>query len=265
MGRRNKGALDLILDILVTSPWWVSVIFSACVYVILKWILPTLHIENIILKNFVLPLNKMAAFVAVIFLIPAPISAFNAWRKRELLEKQKGIDSIRTLSWKEFEELIAEAFRRKGYSVIENMKAGPDEGIDITLRKKSELFLVQCKHWKTQKVGVTVVREMYGVMVSKHATGVIIVTSGFFTQEAQSFAKGKPIELIEGNQLTSFIKEVQSSNITSIQTAKEPKIDLPNICPKCNNQLVVRSAHKHTGDKFWGCSSFPKCRFTKSY
>lgn len=52
-------------------------------------------------------------------------------------------------------------------------------------------------------------REMYGVMVAKRATGVIIITSGFFTQEAQSFAIGKPVELIEGNQLAPLVAGVQ--------------------------------------------------------
>lgn len=35
------------------------------------------------------------------------------------------------------------------------------------------------------------------------------------------------------------------------------------VCPKCGEPLVNREAKKgkHSGEKFWGCSNFPKCRF----
>jgi restriction system protein len=74
----------------------------------------------------------------------------------------------------------------------------PEGGVDLVLRKNGNTLLVQCKHWKAWKVGVKVLRELYGVMIDKKAHGAIIVTSGLFTQEARTFAAGKPIDLIEG-------------------------------------------------------------------
>jgi len=56
---------------------------------------------------------------------------------------------------------------------------------------------VQCKQWRSMKIGVKVVREMYGLLTSKSAHGAIIITSGMFTQEAKSFATDKPIDLVE--------------------------------------------------------------------
>ncbi len=78
-------------------------------------------------------------------------------RKRRLLDTRTGIASIRALSWREFEELVVEAFRREGYRVVENTKAGADGGVDIRLRKEGRLVLVQCKHWNSNRVGVSVV------------------------------------------------------------------------------------------------------------
>ena len=36
-----------------------------------------------------------------------------------------------------------------------------------------------------------------------------------------------------------------------------------SVCPKCGAPMVMRKAKKggHVGEKFWGCSNFPKCRF----
>ncbi len=261
MGRKNEGILNLLTEL----PWWVSVIVSATVFVSLKWLLPSIQIDNIFLKGITQASPNLAIPFALLLLMPAPLSALNSWRKKRLLDKQKGIDSIRRLSWKEFEEMVAEFFRRKGYSVIENSSTGPDGGVDVTLKKNGNLFLVQCKQWKAQKVGVQVVREMFGVMTAEQATGVIVITSGFFTQEAQRFSAGKPIELIEGGQLASLVKSVQAEKgrPAKIITASES----PNRCPRCGNELVLRTAHRgqNAGSKFFGCTGYPTCRYTKAF
>ena len=35
------------------------------------------------------------------------------------------------------------------------------------------------------------------------------------------------------------------------------------VCPRCGNPLVLREAKRgeHIGEKFWGCSNFPHCRY----
>ncbi len=35
------------------------------------------------------------------------------------------------------------------------------------------------------------------------------------------------------------------------------------MCPRCGKRLILRTASKgeHTGEQFWGCESFPKCRY----
>jgi restriction system protein len=272
MARRNEG----ILDILTTLPWWVSVIVSLSAYIGLKYIVPALSTDNIYLQGFQTALPNFAHIFALVLLVPAPISAFNAWHKRKLLDNQKNIQTIRNLSWREFELLVAEAYRRQGYSVIENDIAGPDGGIDVRLKKSGSLHIVQCKNWKSVKVGVKVVREMYGVMVAEHASSVKIIISGMFTQEAKNFANGKPIDLIDGVQLEALIANVQIStpqinptptpaesitSIAPIKTKEESKS-----CPKCSNVLILRTAKKgkNAGGQFWGCSSYPKCRHTQS-
>lgn len=38
------------------------------------------------------------------------------------------------------------------------------------------------------------------------------------------------------------------------------------ICPRCGSKLVLRVAKKgpNAGNSFWGCSAFPKCRYTQN-
>lgn len=37
------------------------------------------------------------------------------------------------------------------------------------------------------------------------------------------------------------------------------------ICPICNRELIVRTAKRgqHVGKKFYGCSGYPACKYTK--
>lgn len=262
MARRDESILNLLAGV----PWWVSVVLSGAVYLTLTYIFPLIEfgpgISASMLKGFIISGQNLAPAIALILLIPAPISAYNAWRKRKVLDRQASIDSIRSLEWKAFEELVGEAYRRQGYAVSENAGAGPDGGIDLSLRKAGELTIVQCKQWRAQKVGVEKVRELYGIQVSHHATRSIFVTSGFFTQEARNFAADKPIDLVEGSEFLALIRNVQP---TTKKTTPQPPSSVA--CPECGSRMVLRTAQKgpHLGQQFWGCSIFPKCRGTKPY
>jgi restriction system protein len=157
------------------------------------------------------------------------------------------------------------------YSVVETGGGGADGGIDLMLKKDNELFFVQCKQWRAYKVSVNVVRELLGVMVTQGATGGFVVTSGVFTAEAQSFAKGQNIDLIDGVSLAAMIEEItrnsSSQNVNRLTPTLQPlfkaemSATVPD-CPKCGRLMVKRIARKGTnaGSGFWGCSSFPTCR-----
>lgn len=227
-----------IMDLLVVLPWWVSMIFSGLLYITLAHIAPALPVENVFLQPMLKALPHLAPF-ALVFLIAAPISAFNQRRKKQLLDKQKGIDSIRDLSWKAFEELVGEAFRRRGYAVVENSAVGADGGVDLRLAKDGQTHLVQCKQWRSQKVGVSVVREMFGLMTAEQADSVIIISSGVFTQEAQAFALDKPIDLVNGAQLALLVGQVQQPKpVAPVSLGRAPS------CLKCGGELVLRTANK---------------------
>ncbi|MGO9482433.1 MAG: restriction endonuclease [Candidatus Kryptoniota bacterium] len=258
-----------ILDDLALLPWWVSVVLSGTAYFSMKYWIPTIQVHNFFYAGLAQAAPVLAPVLAGVLLIPAAVSAFNAWRKGQLLERQQGIGSIRSIAWREFEELVGEAYRRLGYSVTETGGGGADGGVDLILRKNGEKLLVQCKHWKLEKIGVKVVRELYGVIAAEGASGGIVICSGTFTQEARDFARGKPMELVEGTALARMVEEVKKKpslvSASPIPACPQPQPAVNN-CPLCGGKMVLRSARKgaHAGEKFWGCSAFPKCRGTKA-
>ncbi len=147
--------------------------------------------------------------------IAALFSFFGRRSRRTLLDKQTGIGSLRQMSWRQFEQLAGEAFRRQGYAVEETGLGGADGGIDLILRKNGQTTLVQCKQWQNRQVGVKVVREMYGLLLHHLAAGVKIVALGNYTSDAREFAQGKAIELIHGGELIATVRSLQTSGARS--------------------------------------------------
>lgn len=250
---RNKTTF---IDLLVELPWWVSVLVAATAYVMMAHVLPSIQTDNqitaTVFQAFVIP----APYIAGLILLAAPFAFLNARRKAKQLDTQRNIQTVRDLHWRNFEELMAEAYRRQGYRVTEG-SYGADGGIDLVLRMDDQLTLVQCKQWKTQKVGVNVVREMFGVLTAHQANHFIVISSGTFPQQTIDFAEGKPIELIDGPKLLALINDVQVS--------PQVTIEKPKVCPKCSGELIERTAKRgpNAGNTFLGCSNFPKCRHTE--
>jgi restriction system protein len=81
-----------------------------------------------------------------------------------------------SISWQEFEQLVGEGFRQRGFEVGERGGASPDGGVDLELTKAGKRYLVQCKQWRSRQVGVKAVRELCGVMATERAQGGYVVT-----------------------------------------------------------------------------------------
>jgi len=265
MARKKTNMIEDIFDLIGMLPWWGGLIVAGMFWLVGVLVTGGNHSQ---LQNSILPLIKFAFNgLAFISLFATVVSFVKKESRRELLDKQRDIATIRNLSWQQFEHLVGEAYRRKGYSVLETGGGGADGGVDLILRSNGKTVLVQCKRWKTQSVGVDKVRELFGVVIAEKATGGILVSSGNFTNAAQSFAEGKPITLVDGRELTRLVQDVKTNSKADVSVP--PVSSAPNqkpACPRCGIPMVIRTARKGTnsGAQFYGCSNFPRCRGTKS-
>jgi restriction system protein len=258
MARKDESILNLVARL----PWRVGVCVAVGTFVFLRFILPVFCAGNPFLKGISDMLSILSPIIGIVLLAAAGVSAFRSMERGQMLEAQKDLDTLKELSWREFEELVGESFRRRGYFVLENPGAGADGGVDLRLRKDGQKIYVQCKHWKTRRVGVSVVRELYGVISDKGADEGIVVTYGRFTPEAVSFASDKPIRLIGGERLIKMIREIQRNPQIRVPRKQEAKL-----CPACGSDMLVKVARKgkYAGQKFWGCSRFPECKKIVKY
>lgn len=220
--------------------------FAVIVYLCLKYWIPTIKFQNTFDAGTAKAAHALAPFLSGIILATAAVSAFNSWRKGQLVEKQKGDGSIRSISWREFEELVGEAYRKKGYQVTETGGDGADGGVDLALRKNGEHLLVQCKNWRMDKAGVKVLRELDGVVAAKGAAEGIVICSGTFTKEARDFARGKPKEPAEGTALAPMVDEVQKKDIFNRHQSNSPwsPANGQSVSPLCGGEMVLQNARR---------------------
>lgn len=278
MGRRRK---EKLLDTLIRMPWWVGIGGAALLLALRPAWLAWATSGAGMFAPMMVQLSKFAYFVAFVFAIGGIASLVRQWWNGRLLDKQAAFMDINTtpnakpakiaprisnatpdLDWREFESVIQEAFRRQGYLAVET-QTGADGGYDIALRKDGKLYLVQCKHWKAQKVGVSPVRELFGVIAARGAAGGFFVTSGYYTEDAKAFAAQTKLKLIDGPMFKKLIAQLaRSKPAADIQPERiDPVVTLAPDCPNCGAEMIERVAKKgaNAGKEFWGCSEYPRC------
>ncbi|MEK9825006.1 MAG: restriction endonuclease [Methylotenera sp.] len=272
--RKNDSLVDDLLDFASTISWKVSIPLALISYVGFHYVagLPLTtpkdlsSISDSIYMAFFVSFSKVLQFIMpFIFIVGAVVSLLKSKQRSKLLDAQTSLESIRSMSWQAFELLVGEAFKRKGFDVKENGGGGADGGIDLILTKNGKKSIVQCKRWKTFSIGVPLIRELYGVMVSENANDCIFVSSGNYTAEARLFAENKPIWLIDGSELLKMVADVQvQPKISQISSTTESGSSIPH-CPLCGSVMIKRTARKgaNAGSDFWGCATYPKCRGTR--
>lgn len=119
-------------------------------------------------------------------------------------------DALAQVSWQDFERLMVAYYAGQGYRVEHAGTAGSgtqfDGGIDLKLYRDDQYIVVQCKHWNAWQVTHNPVHELLGVMLTQHATGAIVVTSGEFSRAAhEAAAKESRIQLIDGPVLRQML------------------------------------------------------------
>ncbi|MCP1642994.1 restriction system protein [Pseudomonas citronellolis] len=278
MARRKTSPFEDLIELASDLPWWAGLLAAAVSWFVLHAIAGSYpepfkdpqQMGGFMLGSALRILALAGQFVLPIVFVSGAFLSFVRRTRREKLHRhaREASDPGKTLdgiSWREFEQLVGETFRRKGFTVIEKGGNGPDGGVDLVLHLGTDKYLVQCKQWKAINVGVTVIREFFGVMAAEGAAGGFIVTSGRYTAEAKAFAEGRNIQLVDGVLLKRWISNRSTATPAAPERSNTDKAtDLPSVplCPVCNEHMIIRTAKRgsNIGSEFWGCTKFPVCR-----
>jgi restriction system protein len=105
-----------------------------------------------------------------------------------------------------------------------------------------------------------------------------VATSGTFKPDAQAFAEGRNVILVDGPILFDMILRVRVSPTSNarVSPTSNARVSADGVaafsahgqlgdvvhCPVCKSPMVKRTA-KHganAGGEFWGCSRYPACK-----
>ena len=162
----------------------------------------------------------------------APIRNIDKSDKRfidayEMLSTINTGTNLAAIYWKDFENLIRELFEKEFSQFGGDVKitqSSRDGGVDAVAFDPDPIrggkIVIQAKRY-TNVVGVSAVRDLYGTLMNEGANSGILVTTSDYGSDAYEFAKGKPINLLNGAQLLGLMKKHGYDCYINLQEAKK--------------------------------------------
>ena len=98
----------------------------------------------------------------------------------------------------------------QGGGEVKITRTSRDRGVDAIAFDPDPIrggkIVIQAKRY-TNLVGVDAVRDLYGTVVSEGANMGILVTTSKYGPDAYSFAKDKPLRLLDGSNLLHLLEK----------------------------------------------------------
>jgi len=121
--------------------------------------------------------------------------------------------NLAAMDWQDFEQLIREIFEKEfnqNGGEVKITRASRDGGVDAVAFDPDPLrggkIIIQAKRY-TNVVGVSAVRDLYGTVVNEGAIKGILVSTADYGPDAYSFAKDKPLTLLNGSNLLHLLEK----------------------------------------------------------
>ena len=178
-----------LFAILSRSPWWLSVLIAAALFMLVRQFMP----------------DYAAAASTLPFL---GIAAYAGWRQSRVPDPEhvaEALAALRTLPWQEFAAMMQAAFRSEGYEVAV-LKRG---AADFELRKGGRVALAGCKRWKVAQSGIESLRELLQAKEEAGAHDCIYVCAGELSQNARQFAEQHKMRLLCEAELAKFLAQAK--------------------------------------------------------
>ncbi|PHV11113.1 restriction endonuclease [Chitinimonas sp. BJB300] len=249
------GALDQLLRL----PWWFFSLLAGGGCLALKAISISDSV-SLVFKSYVdagtlrLLLNTVEVcqylFPAVCLLFA---SATLLARRRRMVVSHQRRRLLDGLNRSQFDALLVEAFRRRGYSV-----KPARSGSELLLEKHGRRYLAQSTVWRANKVGVLSVRELHWAMLAEGVQGGFLISAGTYSTNADRFAHDHAITLIDGTALRMLLHGI---TLPSQLVLADASNEHAPPCPGCGGDMVQRVANRgaNAGEPFWGCMKYPVC------
>ena len=246
---------DYVEEVVVGHRGWLIVLLFAVgiggATVLVDFLIPSFNrAGNVVINLFIGSIIGLALVL---------VARERARYRAAAIDHTGDLAALRQLPWGEFEVLVGQVFRNQGYVVKERGGFKRDYGVDLIAERGKERVLIQCKHWTKANVGEGPVKELYADTKAQEFTDGWLVTCGRFSENAKSWASGKKIRLIDGEELMQLLPPGPLSNSPTIAVRRQITVAVLS-CPNCGS-LLHRMTNSYDESKFWSCFN-RKCSWT---
>lgn len=115
------------------------------------------------------------------------------------------IDAVDRMSGSEFENFVAMALRKTGYTDVHTTKASGDYGVDILATMNGVKYAIQCKRY-SRNVGIKPIQEVHSGAAMYGATACMVVTNVYFTDNGRTLARKLGVRLVDRDGLKNMMR-----------------------------------------------------------
>lgn len=133
------------------------------------------------------------------------------------------LKGLKKLSLSQAGKLLQDIFTFDDYEIAQTIGDGDDS---FLVSKFGEKMIISYKHWAQERVELAEVKKLQGEIQSKKADAGLIITTGFFSEQAEMFTQKKTLVLMNGdillNLVLSFSKADKRKSVSPPQSQKAP-------------------------------------------
>ncbi len=156
---------------------------------------------------------KLATLTPVRPILKLDTSDSRFVESKDVAQDLSANSNLATMDWESFEHLVREVFEREFVEEggeVKVTQASRDGGVDAIAFDPDPIrggkYVIQAKRY-TRTVGVAAVRDLYGTVLHEGADRGILVTTSDYGADSASFARDKPLTLVNGAQLLSLLEK----------------------------------------------------------
>ena len=178
-----------LFAVLLRSPWWVS--FAVAIAV-------GIAAYNLFPERFA----NVGAVSGLPFVVIGLIAVWKQWGTPNPARIDETLQSLSTLSARDFASALEAAYLQDGYSVSRVTA----KGADLSISKGGRTALVNSKRWKAATHGIEPLRELNASMTTLDANQGIYVAVNALSDAAKLFAAKNSIRVLQGTELALLMK-----------------------------------------------------------
>lgn len=175
------------------------------------------------------------------------------------------LELLRELEWKRFEELVAAYLLELGYTSESADSAATGRAVPLFKGGRIEpVILLQCRVWDAGTVGLEPLRALQAAMGTEAIRYGAYYTAGEFTAEAEAFAHGKVIDLVNGPEFLVRLRQLTPAMQQKfLEEATAGDYQTPS-CPGCGIKFVLPTEEEEpsVATQVWVCRNHPQCQRT---